>query len=295
MNHIKRIGIHKETIYTCYILENRKLVGIVSAKDLMTMDDNMTMDELMETEIISVHTHTDKEEVARLFSKYALLALPVLDDDERMVGIVTVDDAMDVMVDEATEDITKMAAMNPSEKPYFDTSVWQHAKNRIPWLLFLMLSATITGSIITRYQDAFSALPLLVSFIPMLMDTGGNCGSQSSTLIIRGIALDEVHFSDIFRVMFKEFRISIIVGAFLALANIIRIYLVYDHNLLMSMSVGLSLLATIVIAKLIGCILPLLAKQVHLDPAIMASPLITTLVDTCSIIIYFNIATRLLL
>lgn len=295
MNHIKRIGIHKETIYTCYILENRKLVGIVSAKDLMTMDDNMTMDELMETEIISVHTHTDKEEVARLFSKYALLALPVLDDDERMVGIVTVDDAMDVMVDEATEDITKMAAMNPSEKPYFDTSVWQHAKNRIPWLLFLMLSATITGSIITRYQDAFSALPLLVSFIPMLMDTGGNCGSQSSTLIIRGIALDEVHFGDIFRVMFKEFRISIIVGAFLALANIIRIYLVYDHNLLMSMSVGLSLLATIVIAKLIGCILPLLAKQVHLDPAIMASPLITTLVDTCSIIIYFNIATRLLL
>lgn len=295
MNHIKRTGIHKETIYTCYILENRKLVGIVSAKDLMTMDDNMTMDELMETEIISVHTHTDKEEVARLFSKYALLALPVLDDDERMVGIVTVDDAMDVMVDEATEDITKMAAMNPSEKPYFDTSVWQHAKNRIPWLLFLMLSATITGSIITRYQDAFSALPLLVSFIPMLMDTGGNCGSQSSTLIIRGIALDEVHFGDIFRVMFKEFRISIIVGAFLALANIIRIYLVYDHNLLMSMSVGLSLLATIVIAKLIGCILPLLAKQVHLDPAIMASPLITTLVDTCSIIIYFNIATRLLL
>lgn len=295
MGHIKRIGIHKETIYTCYILENRKLVGIVSAKDLMTMDDNMTMEELMETEIISVHTHTDKEEVARLFSKYALLAIPVLDDDERMVGIVTVDDAMDVMVDEATEDITKMAAMNPSEKPYFDTTVWQHAKNRIPWLLFLMLSATITGSIITRYQDAFSALPLLVSFIPMLMDTGGNCGSQSSTLVIRGIALDEVHFNDIFRVMFKEFRISIIVGAFLALANIIRIYLVYDHNLMMSLSVGLSLLATIIIAKLIGCILPLLAKQIHLDPAIMASPLITTLVDTCSIIIYFNIATRLLL
>lgn len=295
MAHIKRIGIHKETIYTCYILENRKLVGIVSAKDLMTMDDTMTMDELMETEIISTHTHTDKEEVARLFSKYALLAIPVLDDDERMVGIVTVDDAMDVMVDEATEDITKMAAMNPSEKPYFDTSVWQHAKNRIPWLLFLMLSATITGAIITRYQDAFSALPLLVSFIPMLMDTGGNCGSQSSTLVIRGIALDEVHFNDIFQVMFKEFRISIIVGAFLALANIIRIYLVYDHNLLMSLAVGLSLLATIIIAKLIGCILPLLAKQVHLDPAIMASPLITTLVDTCSIIIYFNIATKLLL
>ena len=293
--HIKRIGIHKETIYTCYVLENRKLVGIVSAKDLMTMDDDMTVDELMETEIISVQTHTDKEEVARLFSKYALLAIPVLDDDERMVGIVTVDDAMDVMVDEATEDITKMAAMNPSEKPYFETSVWAHAKNRIPWLLVLMLSATVTGTIITRYEKAFSALPLLVSFIPMLMDTGGNCGSQSATLVIRGIALDEIHFSDILKVMFKELRISIIVGVFLALANGIRIYLMYDRNFWMALAIALSLVVTIILSKLIGCVLPLLAKQVKLDPAIMASPLITTLVDTCSIIVYFNIATRLLL
>lgn len=292
MAHIKKTGIHKETIYTCYILEARKLLGIVSAKDLMTMEDDMTMDDLMETEIISVRTHTDKEEVARLFSKYDLLAVPVLDDGDRMVGIVTFDDAMDVMVEEATEDITKMAAMNPSEKTYFETSVLQHAKNRIPWLLILMLSATFTGMIITKYENAFDKIPLLVSFIPMLMDTSGNCGSQSSTLIIRGIALDEIHFRDILKVMFKEFRISLIVGAFLAAANGLRIYLMYQRAD-MAVVIALSLIVTIIISKLIGCVLPLLAKQVHLDPAIMASPLITTLVDTCSIIVYFNIATQI--
>lgn len=292
MAHIKKVGIHKETIYTCYILEQRRLLGIVTAKDLMTSDDDLTMEELMETGIISVATHTDQEEVARLFSKYGLLALPVLDADERMVGIVTVDDAMDVLEDETTEDITKMAAMNPSEDSYFDTSVLAHAKNRIPWLLVLMLSAALTGSIISRYQDAFSAIPLLVSFIPMLMDTGGNCGSQSSTLIIRGIALDEIHFKDLFKVTFKEFRIGILVGAFLALANGIRIYFVY-HNLNMAIVICLSLICTVIIAKLIGCVLPLLAKQIHLDPAIMAAPLITTIVDTCSIIIYFRFATIL--
>ena len=291
MEHIKKTGIHKETIYTCYILESRKLVGIVSAKDLMTMDDNLTMEELMETEIISVNTHTDKEEVARLFSKYNLLALPVLDPDERMVGIVTVDDAMDVMVDEATEDITKMAAISPSEETYFETSVFQHAKNRIPWLLILMLTATFTGMIISKYEDAFAQIPLLVSFIPMLMDTGGNCGSQSSTLVIRGIALDEIHFKDIFKVMFKEFRVSLLVGMVLALANGLRIFLMYGQ-LKMAVVIALSLTVTIILAKLIGCILPLLAKQIHLDPAIMASPLITTMVDTCSIIVYFSIATR---
>ena len=223
LSHIKETGIHKETIYTCYVLENRQLSGIVSAKDLLTSDDNACIENIMETEIISVNTHTDKEEVAKLLSKYDLLAIPVLDAENYMVGIVTVDDAMDVMEDEATEDITKMAAMNPSEKPYFETSVWGHAKNRILWLLVLMLSATITGSILTHYEDAFQAIPLLVSFIPMLMDTGGNCGTQSSTLIIRGLALDEIHFRDIFRVMFKEFRISLIVGIILAAANGLRI------------------------------------------------------------------------
>ncbi len=292
MAHIKVTGIHKETIYTCYVLEGRKLIGIVSAKDLMTMDDNMEISQLMETEIKSVNTHDDQEQVVRLFSKYDLLALPVLDMDGCMVGIVTIDDAMDVMEDEATEDIAIMAAVSPSEKTYFDTSVFEHAKNRIPWLLVLMLSASVTGAIISRYEEAFQAIPILVSFIPMLMDTGGNCGSQSSTLITRGIALDEVHFSDLFRVMFKEFRIALIVSAVLALANGLRILLMYDNPGL-ALVISLSLVGTIIIAKLIGCVLPLLAVKVKLDPAIMASPIITTLVDTCSIIIYFGIATRM--
>ena len=292
MAHIKKTGIHKETIYTCYITERRKLVGIVSAKDLMTTDDDVPIKDLMETEIISVYTHADQEQVAQLFTKYDLLALPVIDQDGRMVGIVTFDDAMDVMVDEATEDITKMAAINPSEKTYFETSVLQHAKNRIPWLLILMFTSIITGTIITRYENAFAAIPLLVSFIPMLMDTGGNCGSQSATLIIRGIALDEIRFTDLFKVMFKEFRISLIVGAFLAVANGIRIFIQY-HNPGLAVVIACSLMGTVIMAKLVGCILPLLAKKVNLDPAIMASPLITTLVDTFSILIYFNIATVL--
>lgn len=292
MAHIKKTGIHKETIYTCYITERRKLVGIVSAKDLMTTDDGVPIKDLMETEIISVYTHADQEQVAQLFTKYDLLALPVIDQDGRMVGIVTFDDAMDVMVDEATEDITKMAAINPSEKTYFETSVLQHAKNRIPWLLILMFTSIITGTIITRYENAFAAIPLLVSFIPMLMDTGGNCGSQSATLIIRGIALDEIRFTDLFKVMFKEFRISLIVGAFLAVANGIRIFIQY-HNPGLAVVIACSLMGTVIMAKLVGCILPLLAKKVNLDPAIMASPLITTLVDTFSILIYFNIATVL--
>ena len=291
MAHIKETGIHKETIYTCYVTERRQLIGIVSAKELMTEDDNMRIEELMETEIISVHTHTDQEEVAQLLRKYNLLALPVLDAENYMVGIVTFDDAMDVMVEETTEDITKMAAMSPSEKPYFATSVFAHAKHRIPWLLVLMFSATVTGTIITRYENAFDAVPLLVSFIPMLMDTGGNCGSQSSTLVIRGIALDEIHFRDLFKVLFKEFRISLIVGLVLAAANGIRIFIMYQ-NVTLALVIALSLAATIVVAKLIGCLLPLCAKQVHLDPAIMASPLITTLVDTFSILIYFTIATH---
>ena len=292
MAHIKKTGIHNETIYTCYITERRKLVGIVSAKDLMTTDDDVPIKDLMETEIISVYTHADQEQVAQLFTKYDLLALPVIDLDGRMVGIVTFDDAMDVMVDEATEDITKMAAINPSEKTYFETSVLQHAKNRIPWLLILMFTSIITGTIITRYENAFAAIPLLVSFIPMLMDTGGNCGSQSATLIIRGIALDEIRFTDLFKVLFKEFRISLIVGAFLAVANGVRIFIQY-HNPGLAVVIACSLMGTVIMAKLVGCILPLLAKKVNLDPAIMASPLITTLVDTFSILIYFNIATVL--
>jgi magnesium transporter len=292
MAHIKQTGIHKETIYTCYVTERRRLIGIVSAKDLMTTDDDVQIKDLMETEIISVSTHTDKEDVAQLFTRYDFLAIPVLDAEGLMVGIVTFDDAMDVMVEEATEDITKMAAINPSEKTYFETSVFAHAKNRIPWLLILMFTSIITGTIITKYENAFAAIPLLVSFIPMLMDTGGNCGSQSSTLIIRGIALSQIRFQDIFRVVFKEFRISLIVGSVLAVSNGVRIIIQYDDPAL-ALVIALSLIGTVVAAKLVGCMLPLLASKAHLDPAIMASPLITTLVDIFSILIYFNIATML--
>lgn len=293
MEHIKQTGIHKETIYTCYVLDNRKLIGIVSAKDLMTMDDDLTMDELMEKEIISVTTHTDQEEAVRLLSRYNLLSLPVLDQQGYMVGIVTIDDAMDVLVDETTEDMEIMNALSPSEQPYFETGVFRHAKNRIVWLLFLMLSATLTQTIIAHYEAAFTAVPLLVSFIPMLTDTGGNCGSQSSTLIIRGLALDEIHFGDIFRVVFKEFRVAILVGAALAVVNGVYMVIRYRDPML-ALLVSISLVATILIAKMIGCVLPLFAKKLHMDPAIMAAPLITTIVDVCSIMVYFQVATHLL-
>ncbi|SEN52151.1 magnesium transporter [Peptostreptococcus russellii] len=291
--HIKETGIHKETIYTCYILENRKLRGIVTAKELLTRDDDVTMEELMKTEFIYVTTHTDQEETAKLFSKYGLLAIPVVDKQGFMVGIVTVDDAMDVMLDETTEDMELMSALSPSETSYFETSILTHAKNRIGWLMFLMLSATITQTIIAKYESAFAALPLLVSFIPMLTDTGGNCGSQSSTLIIRGLALDEIKFEDLFKVMFKEFRIALIVGFVLSITNGIYIMIRYK-NPTIAFLVGLSLIATILMAKIIGSILPLIAKKLHFDPAIMAAPLITTIVDAGSILVYFSLATKLL-
>lgn len=292
LDHIKATGIHKETIYTCYVLENKKLLGIVSAKSLITSNRDTKIEKLMNKNIISVQTHTDQEEVAKLFRKYDLIAMPVLDSENCFVGIVTFDDVMDVMIDETNEDISKMAAIEPNEKGYFETTVWQHAKHRIMWLLILMFSATITGSIITRYENAFQAVPLLVSFIPMLMDTGGNCGSQSSTLIIRGLALGDIKFKDLFRVIFKEFRISLIVGAILAVANGLRIFIQYQ-NPQIAIVVALSLAVVIILSKFIGCVLPLFANKVGLDPAIMASPLITTIVDTCSILVYFNIAVHI--
>ena len=291
MAHIKETGIHKETIYTCYVTDKRKLIGIVSAKDLMTTDDGILISELMETEIISVRTYTDKEEVAQLFRKYDLLALPVLDKDGLMVGIVTFDDAMDVMVEEATEDITKMAAINPSEKTYFNTSTFAHAKNRIPWLLILMLTSIITGTIITKYEDAFAAIPLLVSFIPMLMDTGGNCGSQSSTMIIRGMSVDEIKLKDFLKVIFTEFRISLVICVILAIVNGVRIWIM-SGDLQIATVVSLSIIFIVIISQFIGCSLPMLAKRCKLDPAVMAAPLITTIVDATSILIFFNIATR---
>lgn len=289
---LKRVGIDSETIYTCYVIEGKKLIGTVSAKDLLISDDKKVIEEIMESHIISVTTTDDKEEAAKLIGKYGLLALPVVDKENCMVGIVTVDDAMEVMEDEATEDISRMMAVSPSDDTYFGTSVLQHAKNRIVWLLILMLSATFTGMIISRYENAFSAVPILVSFIPMLMDTGGNCGSQSSTLIIRGLAVDEIGFKDFFRVLFKEFRISLIVSVALAIVNAIRIMIMYQ-NIQLAILIGLSLVATVIMAKMVGCMLPLLAKKCKLDPAIMAAPLITTLVDTGSILVYFAIATKI--
>lgn len=287
---IRRVGVNKETIYTCYVTENRKLIGIVTVKDLFLADEDDRIGDIMETNLISVDTLEDKEVVANMFQKYDFLALPVTDRDGRLVGIVTFDDAMDVIQEENTEDVTKMAAIAPNEDTYFRTGVIKHAKSRIVWLLVLMISSTITGLIITKYETAFEVMPLLVSFMPMLMDTGGNCGSQSSTLIIRGLALEEIHFCDFFKVVFKEFRIAIIVSAVLAVVNGIRIYLTYGRNLTLALTISMSLICTVIMSKLIGAMLPMLAKRVNLDPALMAAPLITTIVDSCSIFIYFNIA-----
>lgn len=290
LDKIRTIGIHSETVYTCYVVEKRKLCGIVTAEALLTNDGDTQVKELMEENYIFIRTTDDREDAAKLFRKYDLIAIPVLDQEGYIVGIVTFDDAIDVLTEETTEDIHKMAAIASSEESYLKTSVLAHARHRILWLLILMFSATITGAIITKYENAFTAIPLLVSFIPMLMDTGGNCGSQSSTLIIRGLAVDELHFSDFFTILWKEFRVAIVVGIVLALANGVRIFWVYK-NLPMAVVVAASLVVTIVIAKLVGCILPILAKRLRMDPAIMASPLITTIVDTCSIVIYFQIAT----
>lgn len=290
LDKICTIGIHSETVYTCYVVEKRKLCGIVTAEALLTNDGDLPVKELMEENYIFIRTTDDREDAAKLFCKYDLIAIPVLDQEGYIVGIVTFDDAIDVLTEETTEDIHKMAAIASSEESYLKTSVFEHARHRILWLLILMFSATITGAIITKYENAFTAIPLLVSFIPMLMDTGGNCGSQSSTLIIRGLAVDELHFSDFFTILWKEFRVAIVVGVVLALANGVRIFWVYK-NLSMAVVVATSLVVTIVIAKLVGCVLPILAKRLHMDPAIMASPLITTIVDTCSIVIYFQIAT----
>lgn len=289
---IRKVGVNKETIYTCYVTQNRKLIGVVTVKDLFMAEEDDRISDIMETNIISVDTHEDKEIVGNMFRKYDFLAIPVVDKDMRLVGIVTFDDAMDVIQEENTEDFSKMAAIAPSEKSYFRTGVFRHAASRIVWLLILMISATITQIITNKYEAAFKAVPLLISFMPMIMDTGGNCGAQSSTLIIRGIALDEIHFSDFFKVVFKEFRISILVCSVLAAVNGVRIYLMYNHDILLALTIVFSIIATVIMSKLIGAMLPMIAKKVRLDPAIMATPLITTIVDCCSLFLYFNIAMR---
>lgn len=295
IDHIRRTGEDRETIYTCYVIDDRRVLdGVVSVKSLLLADDEQLILDVMDTDIISVNTEDDREDVAQLFSKYGLLSLPVVDKENRLVGIVTVDDAVEVIEQEATEDFEKMAAMLPSERPYLKTSVFDLAKNRIVWLLVLMISAMITGGVLERYETAFAAMPLLVTFIPMLTDTGGNAGSQSSTLIIRGMAVSEIHPKDLPQVVWKELRVSVLVGLVLSVVNFIQLAIRYPGNELVALTVVLSLFATVVIAKTVGCVLPILAKMCHADPAIMAAPLITTVVDAFALIIYFSLAQRLL-
>lgn len=294
LQRIRDIGIDSETIYNCYVLDkNRVLLGIVNIKEILISKKDQVIKDLMTTNVISVNTLEDQEDVAKIFDKYDLYAVPVVDNENRLVGIITVDDIINVIRDETSEDFEKMAAMKPNEEGYFETSVFKHAKNRIVWLLILMLSAAITGGIITNYENAFAAVPLLVAFIPMIMGTGGNCGSQSSTLIIRGLATDEIELKDVFKVLWKEFRVSIIVGVVLAFVNGIRIMIQYD-DLQLAIVIGLTLIATVALSKALGCLLPLAAKKLKLAPAIMAAPLITTLVDIFSILVYFQIATAIM-
>lgn len=294
-SYIRAHGVDKETIYTCFVMDGqRRLEGVVTIKDLLMNPYETKIQDIMDTNIIKAVTTEDREEVIELFNKYDLLCLPVVDHEERLVGIVTVDDIVDVMEEEATEDFEKMAAMLPSDKPYLKTSIMELAKNRIVWLTVLMLSSMITGSILTHYEAAFATLPLLVSFVPMLTGTGGNAGSQSSTMIIRCMAIGEVEPKDVLKVMWKEVRVALVVGLILGALNFVRLMFMYPGQLLVCLTVVLSLYITIIMAKSIGCTLPIIAKLLNLDPAIMAAPLISTIVDACSLIIYFKIACHLL-
>lgn len=295
---IKRTALDRETIYTCYVTDdNRCLLGVITAKTLMLSDGDQIIGDLMEQNVIYAGTHDNKEQVAQLISKYSLLAIPIVDNETRLVGIVTVDDAIDVIHEATEEDFAIMNAMSPNEDTYFKTSVWKHAKGRIVWLLVLMLSATFTGAIITNYEQAFAAVPALVAFIPMLMDTGGNCGSQSSTTIIRALAMDEIKLKDFLRVWWHEIRIGAVVGIALVAVNTIRVLIQY-HSFgqpwQLVLVTDLTLIAAVLIAKSLGCILPMLAKRIKLDPAICASPMLTTICDTCVVLIYFNIAMRVM-
>ena len=292
LDKIRRVGIDSETVYNCYAVKKHKLLGVVTAKDLLTHEGTEPIAPLILSDYISVKTTDDREYVANLFRRYGLIALPVVDTEGCIVGIVTFDDAIGVLTEETTEDMQKMAAMEANTEPYLKTPAWKHAKHRIVWLLVLMLSATITGAIISKYEAAFAAVPLLVSFIPMIMDTGGNCGSQSSTLIIRGLAVDELHFSDTLKVVWKELRVALLVGLGLAIADSAFVMLRYGDIRLAGV-VSLSMFFTVICAKVTGGLLPIAAKRLGLDPALMAAPLITTVVDTVAMFIYFTIATML--
>ncbi|WP_010299664.1 magnesium transporter [Clostridium senegalense] len=295
ISHIKKNGIDKETIDTCYIIDkDRKLQGVLSIRQLILNDDYTQIEDIMKSNVIYCNTLEDQEDVADKFKKYDFTAMPVVDNEKRLVGIITIDDIVDIIEQENTEDIQKMAAMEPSEEEYLETGVFKLAKNRIIWLLILMISATFTGAIIQKYDEVLQSVVILAAFIPMLMDTGGNAGSQSSTLIIRGLALGQIEMRDILKVIWKEIRVSLIVGVILSIVNFFRIYYLQKVELAISATVSITLFFTIVIAKVVGCVLPIVAKKLKLDPAIMASPLITTIVDALSLIIYFGVATLLL-
>ncbi len=301
-SRIRRTAVDKETIYTCYVTENRKLLGVCTMKDLLLVkDDDTKISEVMEKHVIAVHTNDDREEIAQLLSKYNFIALPVLDGDDRMVGIITFDDAMDVIEEETTEDIEKMAAILPSEKEYLRSSPFEIFKKRIPWLLLLMISATFTGIIITKFENALAAQVVLTSFIPMLMDTGGNSGSQASVTVIRALSLGELEFKDLASVIWKEIQTAVLCGVTLATACFVKIVVVdklilgnTDVTVLVAFVVCAAMAVTILVAKIIGCTLPMIANRMGFDPAVMSSPFITTIVDALSLLVYFSLATALL-
>lgn len=292
---IRRTGIDKETIYTCYVTESdRTLVGMVTAKTLLLSDSDALIEEIMEDNVISVSTHEDQETTAQLFDKYDFLALPVVDTENRLVGIITVDDAIDVLQEEATEDIEKMAAITPGDKPYLKMSAWSIFLTRVPWLTLLMLTATFTGYIITAYEEALAASVFLTACIPMLMNTAGNSGSQASVTVTRGLSLGEIEFSDMLRVMWKEFRVAILCGLCLAIVNFLKLMFLDRVGFMIASVISLTLIVAVLFAKVIGCSLPMLAKKIGFDPAVMASPFITTIVDALTLVVYFQIASHML-
>ena len=288
---IRSTGLNKETIYTCYVIrKDRLLVGVISAKTLMLARPNELIGEIMDSNVVYAYTTDDQESIAEQFQRYGFLAMPVVDKEQRLVGIITVDDIVDVIVEESTEDFEKMAALRPSDDPYLKTGIVQHAKNRFVWMLILMLSATITGAIISNFENSLMVLPILMSFIPMLMNTGGIAGSQSSTLVVRGLAVGEISLSDIFLIVWKEVRVGALCGLGLGFVNFIRVFIMNNQNVMLCLTITLSLFCTVLMAKTIGCMLPLFAKRLKIDPAIMSAPLLTTIVDALSLIIYFSFA-----
>jgi magnesium transporter len=295
LSYIRKIGLEKETVYTCYVTDkNRKLEGIVSLRKLVTSDENNFVENIMDQDVIYVHTHDDQEAVAAVFKRYGFLALPVVDKEDRLTGIITFDDIIEVIDQEATEDFKKMAAMAPTEEKYLDSDVLTLAKHRVPWLIFLMLSATFTEGIIRRFEGFLETVVVLTAFIPMLMNTGGNSGSQSSTLVIRGLALGEIDLKDAAKVMWKEFRISLLVGISLTAVNFVRIYFFSGVGLSVALTVSMTLLVVVILSKVVGGILPIIAKKASLDPAVMAGPFITTIIDVLCLLVYFSVAAWLL-